>query len=43
LGLPLVSMLTEQLGGTIELDRDDGTVFTITLPVQSAAGRPQEP
>ena len=33
LGLKLVCILTEQLNGTIELDRSDGTEFTITFPV----------
>ena len=32
-GLQMVCILTEQLGGTIELDRGDGTTFTITFPV----------
>jgi PAS domain S-box-containing protein len=31
LGLTLVSSLVAQLGGTIELDRRDGTTFTITF------------
>ncbi len=31
LGLRLVVMLTEQLDGTIELDRSDGTKFEITF------------
>jgi two-component sensor histidine kinase len=31
LGLQLVCALVEQLGGTIELDRRDGTEFTITF------------
>jgi two-component sensor histidine kinase len=31
LGLQLVKMLTEQLGGTIELDKRAGTVFKITF------------
>jgi PAS domain S-box-containing protein len=35
LGLQLVSMLTEQLGGTIKLSRDRGTAFTITFPYDS--------
>jgi PAS domain S-box-containing protein len=33
LGLQLVSMLTEQLGGTITLERDGGTTFALTFPV----------
>jgi PAS domain S-box-containing protein len=31
LGLQLVSMLTEQLDGVIELDRHEGTAFTLTF------------
>jgi PAS domain S-box-containing protein len=33
LGLRVVSMLTEQLQGTITLDRHDGTRFTLTFPI----------
>ncbi|MGH8060201.1 MAG: hypothetical protein ACREOH_23680 [Candidatus Entotheonellia bacterium] len=33
LGLQLVSMLTAQLGGTIELEREGGTRFTLTFPL----------
>jgi two-component sensor histidine kinase len=33
LGLQLVCLLTEQLGGTIDLEREGGTVFTITFPL----------
>ncbi len=33
LGLQLIGMLTEQLGGTITLDRAGGTTFTLTFPV----------
>jgi PAS domain S-box-containing protein len=33
LGLQLVVMLTEQLGGTITLERDGGTIFTLTFPM----------
>jgi two-component sensor histidine kinase/PAS domain-containing protein len=33
LGLQLVGLLTEQLGGTVALARDGGTIFTITFPV----------
>jgi PAS domain S-box-containing protein len=36
LGLRLVSMLTQQLRGKLELDRNGGTTFTITFP---GAGR----
>jgi PAS domain S-box-containing protein len=32
LGLRLVNMLTEQLQGTLEMTRDDGTIFRITFP-----------
>ncbi len=31
LGLQLVYTLTEQLGGTLELERNDGTAFTLTF------------
>ena len=37
LGLRLVNSLTEQLSGTIELDRTSGTKFTITIPDQPVA------
>lgn len=33
LGLQLVCMLTEQLHGTITLDRRRGTTFTLTFPI----------
>jgi PAS domain S-box-containing protein len=33
LGLQLVCLLTEQLGGTIEIDRTTGTQWTITFPM----------
>lgn len=33
LGLQLVGMLTEQLGGTIALERHGGTTFTVTFPM----------
>lgn len=33
LGLHLVQMLTRQLKGTIELSRENGTEFTLTIPV----------
>lgn len=36
LGLQLVCILTEQLGGTIELNKSLGTKFKITFPVDSA-------
>ncbi|MFA4876430.1 MAG: PAS domain S-box protein [Methanoregula sp.] len=32
LGLNIVNMLTDQLGGTVELERDGGTLFRITIP-----------
>ena len=34
LGLQLVEMLTQQLKGTVELDRDRGTTFKITFPCE---------
>ncbi len=37
LGLRLVDMLTQQLRGTIELDRSAGTAFRITFAAQRAA------
>jgi K+-sensing histidine kinase KdpD len=33
LGLQLVSMLAEQLGGTLSVARQGGTVFTLTFPL----------
>jgi two-component sensor histidine kinase len=36
LGLQLVNLLTEQLGGTLMLERDSGTTFTLTFPVHGA-------
>jgi two-component sensor histidine kinase len=33
LGLQLVCALTEQLEGTIALERDGGTTFTVTFPL----------
>jgi two-component sensor histidine kinase/PAS domain-containing protein len=33
LGLQLIALLTEQLGGSIALERDGGTMFTITFPL----------
>jgi two-component sensor histidine kinase/CheY-like chemotaxis protein len=35
LGMQLVSMLTEQLGGTITLTRAGGTAFAVTFPYES--------
>jgi two-component sensor histidine kinase/FixJ family two-component response regulator len=37
LGLQLVSLLTEQLGGTIALEPGEGTTFTITFPAPATA------
>jgi two-component sensor histidine kinase len=31
-------MLTEQLQGTIALERADGTTFTLTFPVRNVEG-----
>jgi two-component sensor histidine kinase len=39
LGLQLVAMLTQQLNGTLEIDRGVGTRFTISFPAHSQAGR----
>jgi PAS domain S-box-containing protein len=36
LGLQLISMLTEQLQGTVALERAGGTTFTLTFPVLPA-------
>jgi PAS domain S-box-containing protein len=33
LGLKLISMLTEQLGGSLRLDREGGSTFTLTIPL----------
>jgi two-component sensor histidine kinase len=33
LGLQLVCLLSEQLGGTVELGLDAGTAFTVTFPL----------
>jgi PAS domain S-box-containing protein len=38
LGMQLVSVLVQQLGGTLELDRTDGTSFTITFKEYHEAG-----
>ena len=35
LGMQLVCLLTEQLNGTIELNRNGGTEFIITFPVDA--------
>jgi two-component sensor histidine kinase len=45
LGLQLVAMLTEQLGGTITLSRNCGTTFAVTFPHDSEhiAGNSQAP
>jgi PAS domain S-box-containing protein len=37
LGLHLVQMLTRQLRGTIDLSREGGTVFRLTIPVKEGA------
>jgi two-component sensor histidine kinase len=37
LGLQLVCMLTEQLQGTITLERRPGTTFTLTFPLRPAS------
>jgi two-component sensor histidine kinase len=37
LGLQLVCMLTEQLHGTITLERRPGTTFTFTFPIRPAS------
>jgi two-component sensor histidine kinase len=36
LGLQLVNLLTEQLGGTLTLERDSGTTFTLSFPLRCA-------
>lgn len=41
LGLQLVCLLTTQLGGNIELERDGGTVFTIEFPESGVKGQSQ--
>jgi two-component sensor histidine kinase len=38
LGLQLVTVMTELLGGTIELNRDGGTTFIITFREYREAG-----
>ena len=35
LGLQLVTTLTEQVGGTLELQREGGTTFTLTCPLEA--------
>jgi PAS domain S-box-containing protein len=42
LGLQLVCLLTEQLQGTIRLDRREGTAWTLTFPRAGASTREQE-
>jgi two-component sensor histidine kinase len=37
LGLQLICLLAEQLGGTISLERIGGTTFTITFPIAGTA------
>ena len=39
LGLQVVSMLTEQLGGTITLARECGTAFAVTFPYETPPDR----
>ncbi|MFA4826149.1 MAG: PAS domain S-box protein [Methanoregula sp.] len=34
LGLHIVTMLTDQLNGTVELERDGGTLFRLTIPAK---------
>jgi two-component sensor histidine kinase len=43
LGLQLVCSLTEQLRGTIALDRHESTTFTVTFPMAPAAQNGQTP
>jgi two-component sensor histidine kinase len=38
LGMQLVISLVDQVDGTITLDREEGTAFTITVPRKPAAG-----
>ncbi len=38
MGLQLVCALTEQLQGTVALERDGGTTFTVTVPLPSSRG-----
>ncbi|MEI8331238.1 MAG: histidine kinase dimerization/phosphoacceptor domain -containing protein [Methanomicrobiales archaeon] len=38
LGLHLVQMLTRQLKGTVELSRENGTEFTLTIPLAQRGG-----
>jgi len=40
LGLQLVTLLVDQLGGKIELDRTGGTAFTITFGGQNPGETP---
>jgi two-component sensor histidine kinase len=41
LGLQLVDMLTEQLGGTLTLMGEGGTMFTLSIPYSTPRIRPQ--
>ena len=43
LGLQLVTLLVDQLDGTIELDRAGGTSFTVTFPEQNRRDGPRPP
>ncbi|MGH3451741.1 MAG: sensor histidine kinase [Haloechinothrix sp.] len=38
LGLALVGQAVRRYGGSIEVDRDDGAVFTVRLPMRTRAG-----
>ncbi|KJU84990.1 hypothetical protein MBAV_001000, partial [Candidatus Magnetobacterium bavaricum] len=38
LGLQIVSTLTRQLDGTLEVNRDNGTEFIITFKEQNSGG-----
>jgi two-component sensor histidine kinase len=38
LGLQLVSLLAEQLGGTATMQRSNPTTFTLQFPLQNANG-----
>jgi two-component sensor histidine kinase len=42
LGLQLVYMLSQQLGATIALHRDNGTVFELTIPLPTAQQETEE-
>jgi two-component sensor histidine kinase len=42
LGLQLVCLLTEQLGGTVELAQTSGTHWTLTFPLAGASATPRQ-